>query len=132
MTDASQGGEVEAFLALERRVWQALVNGDSATDREMLSDDFLGVYPDGFAGVGAHAGQLADGPTVSSFALSDARVRMICPDAALLSYRADYEGSLIGGSRGRVYISSLWERRDGRWINTFSQDTPARADAPAA
>lgn len=123
---ASAGSEaVEDFLALERKVWEALAAGDAAADRALLADDFLGVYPDGFAGVDAHSDQLADGPTVTSFTLSEARVRMVGPDAALLSYRADYEGSLIGGSKGRVYISSLWERRDGRWINTFSQDTPA-------
>ena len=122
------GGEtVEDFLALERQVWEALVAGDAAADRALLAEDFLGVYPDGFAGIEAHADQLDSGPTVTSFTLSEAQVRMIGPDAALLSYRADCEGTLIGGQGGRVYISSLWERRDGRWVNTFSQDTPARA-----
>lgn len=119
-------GGVDAFVALERRVWDALVAGDAAADRAMLSDDFLGVYPDGFSGVEAHAAQLSSGPTVTRYELSEARLRMIAPDAALLSYRADYEGSM-GGCAGAVFITSLWERRDGAWINTFSQDTPAQS-----
>jgi hypothetical protein len=24
-----------------------------------------------------------------------------------------------------MYVSSLWCRRDGAWLNVFSQDTPA-------
>ncbi len=111
-------------LVLEERVWAALVAGDAQADRALLSADFLGVYPDGFADREAHCAQLADGPSMTAYRLSDARLRVLSADAVLLSYRAAYR------RHGRdtedvMFISSLWERRAGDWINTFSQDTPA-------
>lgn len=113
----------DRLLALETEVWEALVTGDGASDRALLADDFIGVYPDGFAGKEDHVGQLDGGATVSEYRLSDVDMRAPAPDVALLIYRADY-------LRRRAWdwetmlVSSLWERRDGRWINSFSQDTP--------
>ena len=112
------------FVELETRVWQALVDGDAEADQQYLSDDFLGVYPSGFAAREDHAGQLDDGPTVASYGLSQARFRRISDHAVMLSYRADFERP--GDSTTIIwYVSSLWSRRDGGWVNTFSQDTPA-------
>ena len=112
------------FVDLESRVWDALVQGDSEADRELLSADFVGVYPTGFAGRADHADQLDDGPSVISYAITDARVIEVSADAVLLCYRAEYQRP--GGSGGEaMFISSLWVHRDARWWNTFSQDTPA-------
>ncbi len=33
----------------EKKVWEALISGDRTADDALLSDRFLGVYPDGFA-----------------------------------------------------------------------------------
>jgi len=116
--------DLEGFLALEARVWQALVDGDAAADAALLTADFLGVYPSGFATRADHAGNLADGASMAGFALDRARLRMLGPDAALLSYRATFRRA--GGPGEEImYISSLWERCGDRWANSFSQDTPA-------
>lgn len=112
------------FVDLESKVWDALVDGDAEADRELLSSDFVGVYPTGFAGRDDHVGELADGPTVTSYSISDARLITVSGDTVMLCYRAD---CLMSGrdERETMYISSLWVDRDGRWWNTFSQDTPA-------
>ncbi len=55
---------LEDLVRLESQVWQALVDGDADADRRMLSDDFLGVYPTGFADRESHVGQLLDGNVV--------------------------------------------------------------------
>jgi hypothetical protein len=120
--------DLEEFVRLETAVWQALVDGDAEMDAALLTDDFLGVYPSGFAGRDDHVRQLADGPTVASFELSEARLLVISDDAMMLSYRADSHP--VAGTAhpepAAMYISSLWCRRDGRWLNLFSQDTPAQ------
>lgn len=82
---------IEDFLRLEAKVWQALADGDPEEDARLLSDDFLGVYPTGFADRSDHTAQLVDGPTIATFALHDARLVSISESAAILSYRADYE-----------------------------------------
>lgn len=118
---------LEDLVRLESQVWQALVDGDADADRRMLSDDFLGVYPTGFADRESHVGQLLDGATVTSFALHDARLLVVSDSAVILSYRAEFKRptSTALSQMQSAYVSSLWCRREGAWINVFSQDTPA-------
>ncbi len=114
---------IDEILALEERVWLALVEGNTEADRALLSPDFLGVYPTGFANRDEHVGQFADAPTMAEFKLSKARMRVLSPDTVLLSYRADYLRP-DASQWDAMLISSLWERQGEFWINTFSQDTP--------
>lgn len=121
-TQANPG--LEEILALERQVWAALIAGDAEADGAMLTADFLGVYPSGFADRAAHMAELSAGPTMRRYALDRARLLDLGPGRVLLCYRAAYVPA--GAEDERVmYISSLWERRGGRWLNSFSQDTPA-------
>lgn len=117
---------IEDFIRLETEVWRALASGDAEADGRMLSDDFLGVYPTGFANRADHVGQLADGPTVATFALHDARLIAVSESAVLLSYRAELERrtSEVSSGAQEMYVSSLWCRQAGKWLNVFSQDTP--------
>ena len=114
----------DTIIACERKVWDALVAGDARTDNAMLADDFLGVYAAGFAGKADHVGQLRDGPTIQGYDLSDFRSRVLAKDVMLLSYRADFE-RLAGNSPEAMYVTSIWNLREGAWINIFSQDTVA-------
>jgi hypothetical protein len=118
---------IEGFIQLETRVWRALAEGDADADGRLLSQDFLGVYPTGFADRTTHVGQLVDGPTVTSFALHDARMLTLSESAVLLSYRAEFERptSTAVPPMQCMYVSSLWCLRDGEWTNVFSQDTPS-------
>ncbi|MCP5086708.1 MAG: nuclear transport factor 2 family protein [Rhodobacteraceae bacterium] len=112
------------LVACERRVWDALVSGDASVDAAALDARFLGVYPDGFSGKAAHVAQLADGPTVLSYKLSDTRVMHLGSEHVLLCYCASY--TRVSRTEPEVmYVSSIWERHDGGWLNVFSQDTPA-------
>ena len=111
--------------ALERSVWDALVSGDAAADEAALAEDFLGVYPSGFADRADHAGQLAGGPSITGYAISEERLDVIAADAFLLSYRAIFARARTPDETEEMFVSSLWRLRGGRWVNTFSQDTPA-------
>jgi hypothetical protein len=119
--------DLNSFIELETKVWDALRRGDAEEDARLLSDDFLGVYPSGFAGRSDHAGQLANGPTVADFELHDARIMVLSDNDVLLSYRADWHGidKDERGAAESMYVSSLWCQRSGRWVNVFSQDSPA-------
>jgi hypothetical protein len=119
--------DLDRIVALERAVWDALCAGDTAADTALLSPDFLGVYPTGFADREEHAAPLAGGPTVASYEISDARITAVADGAVMLSYRAEYVRAPDRGAAEAMYVSSLWCRRDRRWVNTFSQDTPVGA-----
>ena len=58
------------FVDLESGVWDALVSGDADADRELLSDDFVGIEPTGFLNRAHHTDDLADGPSVASYAMA--------------------------------------------------------------
>jgi hypothetical protein len=114
----------DTLLACETRIWDALVEGDSAADSAALAEDFLGVYPDGFSGKSDHVAQLAAGPSVQRYRLSDLRVFRLGADHAAIAYCADFVG-LGSGNASRMYVTSIWRSEGGPWINIFSQDTPA-------
>ena len=116
--------DLEELITLETEVWQALVEGDAEADARLLADDFVGVYPTGFADRSDHVGQIAAGPTVRSYELSEARMLCVSESALMLSYRAVYARLGEAAQQEAMYVSSLWCRRDGHWVNVFSQDTP--------
>ena len=129
LTRKTTAPSLDEMLTLERRVWQALVDGDAAGDAALLLPEFLGVYPDGFAGRADHAGQLEAGPSVAEFTLGEARLFAVGADHVMLCYRASFR-RVGGDAREAMYVSSLWQRDAKGWRNLFSQDTPVGPAVP--
>ena len=113
---------LEELLAVETQVWEALFTGDAKADAALLSPDFLGVYPSGFSDRDGHSGQLADGPSITTSRIEDARVIELSPNTALLAYLARYTRP-ASQQEDAMYVSSIWRRDDEGWVNLFSQDT---------
>ncbi|MFT5196143.1 MAG: hypothetical protein ACI9EW_002052 [Cellvibrionaceae bacterium] len=125
-------------LELEHQVWQALVSGDKAADSALLADNFLGVYPSGFAVKADHTGQLDSGPTIAHYEILEARIMELASlslssegqQVVLLSYLASYarkNGKAVGEPEV-MYVTSIWRQSaDGGWKNVFSQDTPTES-----
>ena len=120
----TSGPLLTEILSLEKQVWAALVAGDPQADGALLSQDFLGVYTTGTSDKAGHMAMLDNGPSMDEFALSQASLRVISDEAVLLTYRADYRAANSADWQV-MFISSLWERENSQWLNTFSQDTPA-------
>lgn len=116
--------EVSFFLELESKVWEALASGDTKADETLLADDFLGVYSTGMTGKKEHAAQLMEGPTVTDYSLSDARIMILAEDTVLLSYLARWT-RIAKGKQEVMYITSIWKKTGETWLNIFSQDTKA-------
>ena len=74
MTEHRTAPALNEILDLEKQVWMALVDGNASADRALLSADFLGVYPTGFANRDDHVGQFADAPTMAAFDLSGGEI----------------------------------------------------------
>ena len=117
---------IKQFLELEAQVWAALVTGDAKADAALLTEHFLGVYSDGFAGRVEHTGQLSNGATVAHYQISDAHLQILAEDVALLAYYAQYTPIKDGkvAAPEAMFVSSIWQRFDDVWLNVFSQDTP--------
>jgi hypothetical protein len=123
---------IEKFVSLESAVWKALMAGDAQADNQLLTEDFVGVYPTGIASRSDHVDQLADGPTIESFAILDARILVVAPTAVMLSYRAEFRrpNTSHAAPDEVMFVSSLWCEREGQWCNIFSQDTPSHTSDP--
>jgi hypothetical protein len=119
--------DVDYFLQLEQAVWRALCEGDMDADRALLAEDFLGVYPSGRADKSAHVAQLRDGPTMSTFSLTDAQVVILAEGVVLLTYRAEFARHCLSSRRASetMFVSSVWRKAGETWRNVFSQDTNA-------
>ena len=113
------------LIKLEEKVWDALISGDKNADSKILADDFLGVYESGFEDKKDHIGQLSTGPTIENYVLSEFKMRDLCADTVLLSYKAHYsrKNNKTGSMQEIMYVSSIWQNREGSWLNIFSQDT---------
>ena len=118
---------IEDFIRLETQVWQALADGDADADGRMLSDDFLGVYP--------QASRI-ERPTSSNWSTARRLHRSRCtthecspcpspPCCCRTEPSSSGRTSTAGSQVQCMYVSSLWCLRDGEWLNVFSQDTPA-------
>jgi hypothetical protein len=116
--------ELNFFLELETKVWEALVSGDIKADESLLADDFLGIYSSGMAGKEEHATQLERGPTVADYSLSDAKIMILAEDTVLLSYLAHWTRTATNKQEA-MYITSIWKKTGKVWLNIFSQDTKA-------
>lgn len=119
--------DVNFFLELESKVWAALASGDRQADESFLADDFLGVYSSGTAGKTDHSAQLLDGPTITEYSLSDAKIMVLSEGVVILTYLAHFSRRRKDstGPREAMYISSIWRRTGTTWLNIFSQDTKA-------
>lgn len=126
MSEAPPDLLLNSIEILERRVWNALVTGDATADAQLLSEDFLGVYPDGFAERKDHAGQLSNGPTVEHFTLTQQQIRRVGSDHAMICYRAEFQRKNCAEIE-TMYVTSLWQQSGSTWTNVFSQDTPAQS-----
>lgn len=111
------------IIVFEHRVWDALVAGDAVADATLLHEGFIGVYPDGFAVRADHISQLANGPTIHSYALDRIKTERMGQDHALICYRASFQRSADAMTEV-MYVSSIWRKTGDGWCNIFSQDTP--------
>lgn len=115
-------------LALEESVWQALLTGDMAADKQALHAEFLGVYPSGFATRQDHMDQLKQGPSIASYRLSQTRLLQLGPAYVCLCYHARFT-RINAEAEEAMYVSSIWQRAGQGWVNIFSQDTPESAES---
>ena len=109
------------LLALERRFWQAMKDGDAEAAAELTDEPCIVT---GAQGVGTvdrktFAGMMKDAPwTIDEFAIDDdVQVRILNDDVAVLAYNVHEELTVDGKPVSMdAADASTWVRRDGRWL----------------
>ena len=108
-------GVTAALIELERAMWTESTRGDRAWMDDHLAGSFTEFGWSGAAYTRQENLDLDVGPIDAT--LEEFAVRPLDRDAALVTYRSDQQ-------RGSGNRSSVWIRRNGRWLLEFHQGTP--------
>ena len=119
--------EADSLVTLERQSWDAWQKRDGKFFESFLSVDHVEV---GFGGIADKTtvvtGVASAACVVRSYSVEGFKVAMLDAHTALLTYKARQDtlcaGKLVPSP---VWVSSLYLKRDGRWLNVFYQQTPA-------
>jgi hypothetical protein len=124
LTDASVR---DTLIDLEKQSWVAWKGHDAAFFSSFLSDDHVEVGPRGVLGkADIVAGVGSPVCKVESYSVGSFKFTRVAEDMALLSYRAEQK-TACGGAPvpSPAWASSLYVKREGRWVNVLYQQTPA-------
>jgi len=110
--------------ASETALWNAWKNKDSKPFQNSLAADAVMVGGEGVGAKGDVVKMMASMPCeIKSFTLSDWKLTMIDPNAALLTYKGAADGTCAGKPIPTVWTSSVWVNRNGRWLAFSHQET---------
>lgn len=117
----------DTLLAHEQKIVEAIRQQDEATLKEMLSEEYFTVTPDGGRQTGTQMFQSLKGVTVSKYDFSDVKVIETSENVGILTYRFSWSGSRDGKDvpTTTTYAISIWALRGGEWKPVFYQETPA-------
>jgi hypothetical protein len=110
----------EELLSLEMQYWEAIKDQDVDTAMRLADDPCIVAGPQGLACIERKAlgAMLKEARyTLRGFGLSDAQVRVLRDDVAIVAYRVSEELIVEGKPLTlEATDSSTWVRRSGRWV----------------
>jgi len=118
----SASAQVEARV---RKLWEAFKNKDKATLSTMIDGDFR-QFEEGLSTFGDKKTEVnaVDDFELVSYTLSDFNVKSIGPNAALVTYIAQYEGkSGREASKAKSVFGEVWIHSGGEWKDLYMQET---------
>jgi hypothetical protein len=126
---ASKDAIGQQLIANEKASWDLAIRHEAAAYKALHAPDFMTVTGSGVVDK-ANSETSAMDPNVhfDQCDLSGFDIRYVAGNAALLTYHVKATG-LDHGKPFQLesYASSLWMKRDGKWLNVFYQATPAPA-----
>lgn len=108
-----------------RKLWEAFKNKDKTTLASLLDDGFR-QFEEGLSAFGDKKTEVnaVDEFELLSYTLSDFNVKMTGPNAAVVTYVAQYEGKSGGeASKAKSVFGEVWIRAGGQWKDLYMQET---------
>ena len=127
ISPAIAGDLKDELVAMDKKAWTSWGSRDGKAFRDLVTEDAVQAV----AGAGIATGRdkiMADvsgNPCqMKSFDFADAKVRQLSTDIALLTYTATQDTTCEGQKLpGKVYVTSVYVRKDGKWRSTSYQET---------
>ena len=115
--------KIEAeLMALKSAAIRATAEADANFYKDYLADDAVGVTPMGVFSKAQIIKAMAGGQAFKSSKIENSQVKALGADAGLVTYEATFDRS--PGEAKIVFVSTLYERRNGTWKGVFYQQTP--------
>ena len=108
-----------------RKLWEAFKNKDKAALSAMLDDRFS-LFEEGLSSIGDKKAEVnaVDDFELLSYTLSDFTVKPISPNAALVTYMAQYAGKSGGEpSKAKSIFGEVWIHAGNEWKAFYMQET---------
>jgi hypothetical protein len=121
----AQMGGAPPLEAKERALWERFKNKDKAGLAALLDDSFR-QFEEGMSTFGDKKAEVnaVDEFQLDSYTLSDFTVKLLGPNAALVTYIAKYEGKSGGeASKAKSVFAEVWVREGGQWKDFYMQET---------
>jgi hypothetical protein len=117
----------QTLTAIERQSWVAWQHHDGNFFQHFLSDDHVEVGTTGIATKAQVVAFVGSGAcTVKSYAVDHFHATRFDANTALLTYRAEQETTCGKNAvPSPTWVSSLFVRRHGKWVNALYQHTKA-------
>lgn len=124
----TQQSDKEELVRMEQAQWEAVKHRDKAALGANLAEDYLDFGSDGRVdkAKSLSEGWMATGSdsTLTDFSWEDLQVKFLDANTALLTYLGKYHEVTRGRNNiGSAYYSSLYQRRNGKWLTVFTQDS---------
>ena len=123
---AAKPGSVSPQLEVRvRKLWESFKNKDKAALSGMLDDRFR-LFEEGLSAIGDKKAEVnaVDDFELLNYTLSDFTVKPIAPNAALVTYTAQYEGKSGGEvSKAKSVFGEVWIRSGNEWKAFYMQET---------
>lgn len=108
-----------------RQLWESFKKKDKAALSAILDDRFR-LFEEGLSSIGDKTAEVnaVDEFDLLSYTLSDFAVKPIGPNAALVTYTAQYEGKSGGEvSKSKSLFGEVWIRAGSEWKAFYMQET---------
>jgi len=117
----------ETLINLEKQSWVAWKNHDGKFFQDFLSDDHVEIGAGGLTNKATVvAGVASPVCHVNSYTVEKFSLTIFDANTALLTYHAAQDTTCNGNPvPSPVWVSSLYVKRNGRWLNALYQQTRA-------
>ena len=108
-----------------RKLWDAFKNKDKKALSSLIDDNFR-QFEEGLSTFGDKKTEVnaVDEFELVSYTLSDFTVKSLGPNAALVTYIAQYEGKTGGeSSKAKSVFGEVWTRSGNEWKALYLQET---------
>ena len=129
-----RAGVEKQLAATEQKISDAFAKGDVAGMKANVADDAVAIDPGGVTPVSEFFKQLPTmGVKVTDVKLSDFKYHWIDANNVVLTYTWTGKGTVAGQPvQSPTIASTLYTKRNGKWLAYFHQETIAAPAPPSA